>query len=1174
MRFNEIVVDAYGPFSDLCMEFSAEPNFHIIYGLNEAGKSSLLRAIHSLLFGISQKTPDAFLHDYPALKITAAIEAKDGQTLEFSRVKKKRLEDSLRRANGQTLSPAELSKMLGEQTEETFVSLYGLDHEELRRGGKDMLAGRGDLGRALFESGGAGAIRRILMQYRAQAEEIFTPRAQRPLNKSLKQIEDNRKAIRALLVRPSEWQVLVKEKSDRFAALEELRQQDSSLRTEIDQLKRIYENQKDLALRDALETKLSELGVVPVLASDFTEQRVRLTAEIERIQTELETQASEQSAATIELASLPETFPFVAAEAPIAALVRGLEGYRNSLKDLQKRQKTSQDAYTEASGIWRRLFPDLDFATIENLRLTPKQSQELHGLLKNREVRLAQLQIEQQRLEETRNKLSIERDKLRDTATPIDVSTLRAVVEEIKGEGPIEEQLKRARSARELADKALQQTLHALPIWTGSAEELSSLVVPLSETVERFAKRQELEQQQVSDIERDLDRCKKEQRETQELIDRLAEGKVLPTLEQMHSERGARDRGWQLIRRVAIEQDLTLHEAEAQYEPPKAIGNAFEAHLREADGAADRLIDDSQRVAQHEQLQRRHAQLIVDRGELLKRMGVIASEVERTQAEWIAQWHSFGALLLSAREMQGWMRKRDAVLEAQVKAVGFATEVAHIESNLDSAKLRVVKALLECEAAPMKEGETLASVLLRAAALVHEQERLSDERRELEVKIREMLADIPKMEQAVERLLNQGADWETRWNLATVRFSESYRSPEVLEKILQELPELFTKWDTHCDFNQRVQAIKSDVEGFHGRVAVLCARIAPELSDVPSEIAVEKLEQLLKRDESAQRRRSELTVTLNKLESSLKLNRSRLERVSAELQKLCVQAKVDNADELPAVERRVEEAKELKTQVRTLEETLIRRNGKDLSDIEREMADGSFDQLQTRLLKLQSYMPELESAREEAVRKLRDAERQLQEQENSAAYEEAVLAHQMAISQSIDLAEKYVQKQLAVKVLEKAMESYRDRNQAKVVAQAGRIFASLTDGRFEGLLADSEDGEASRLFVLRARDRSRLEVSSLSDGTADQLFLALRLASIEQRATTMEPLPCIFDDILVNYDDVRTAAALRQLAEFSRTTQVLLFTHHPRTVELAEKHCTSRFALHSLGGELTNVQKA
>jgi uncharacterized protein YhaN len=73
----------------------------------------------------------------------------------------------------------------------------------------------------------------------------------------------------------------------------------------------------------------------------------------------------------------------------------------------------------------------------------------------------------------------------------------------------------------------------------------------------------------------------------------------------------------------------------------------------------------------------------------------------------------------------------------------------------------------------------------------------------------------------------------------------------------------------------------------------------------------------------------------------------------------------------------------------------------------------------------------------------------------------------------------------------------------------------------------------------------------MSSGTRDQLFLALRLATLEEYLERSEPMPFVVDDILVNFDDERARATLEVLARLGERTQVLLFTHHGRIREQA-----------------------
>ena len=107
-------------------------------------------------------------------------------------------------------------------------------------------------------------------------------------------------------------------------------------------------------------------------------------------------------------------------------------------------------------------------------------------------------------------------------------------------------------------------------------------------------------------------------------------------------------------------------------------------------------------------------------------------------------------------------------------------------------------------------------------------------------------------------------------------------------------------------------------------------------------------------------------------------------------------------------------------------------------------------------------------------------------------------------------------------------------------------------GRFSGLDAGYDEQDEQLLFGVRSNG-TKVRVEGMSEGTRDQLFLALRLASLEQYLERNEPLPLVIDDILINFDDERSAATLKVLVEVAKRTQVLFFTHHAHLLALARK---------------------
>ena len=148
MRLKRLDLKAFGPFTNRTLEFSSNgPGFHIIFGQNEAGKSSSLRALKALLYGFPQQTPDNFIHSYDQLLVGGCLENGAGEEIVFQR-RKRRVGDVL----DETGSPLDLGVLvpfLSGVDPEIFASLYGIDHETLVRGGEEILAQKGEVGHKL-----------------------------------------------------------------------------------------------------------------------------------------------------------------------------------------------------------------------------------------------------------------------------------------------------------------------------------------------------------------------------------------------------------------------------------------------------------------------------------------------------------------------------------------------------------------------------------------------------------------------------------------------------------------------------------------------------------------------------------------------------------------------------------------------------------------------------------------------------------------------------------------------------------------------------------------------------------------------------------------------------------------------------------------------------------------
>jgi uncharacterized protein YhaN len=75
----------------------------------------------------------------------------------------------------------------------------------------------------------------------------------------------------------------------------------------------------------------------------------------------------------------------------------------------------------------------------------------------------------------------------------------------------------------------------------------------------------------------------------------------------------------------------------------------------------------------------------------------------------------------------------------------------------------------------------------------------------------------------------------------------------------------------------------------------------------------------------------------------------------------------------------------------------------------------------------------------------------------------------------------------------------------------------------------------------------------LSRGTAEQLYLSLRFGFVNEFVTHSEPLPLVFDDILVNFDPRRARAAAEAILELAEAQQILFFTCQPSIADLFQQ---------------------
>lgn len=207
---------------------------------------------------------------------------------------------------------------------------------------------------------------------------------------------------------------------------------------------------------------------------------------------------------------------------------------------------------------------------------------------------------------------------------------------------------------------------------------------------------------------------------------------------------------------------------------------------------------------------------------------------------------------------------------------------------------------------------------------------------------------------------------------------------------------------------------------------------------------------------------------------------------------------------------------------------------------------GTHDDLQVMRAHAESEAAEAEAAFDALVAEKNQLEGRLENESRERRIGELHLAEAGLRERLADAVERYVVLAAAARLLGEAQARYERERQPEVVKRAGELFATMTGGRYTGLTIPIGEG---RIEVFDARAGARTS-DLLSRGTAEQLYLALRLGLIAQLGVAGPGLPVLMDDVLVNFDPERRQGAAEAVVELAEARQVVFFTCHPETAEL------------------------
>ncbi len=1161
MRIRRLDLLRFGHFCDGVLDVSdGGARLHVVYGPNEAGKSTALAAIGDLLFGIPMQSPYNFLHDYKDMRIGAELETADGQRLTVQR--RKGRSNTLLDADDNRLDDRVLDAVLGGTDRRRFEALFGLSHESLRRGGDEMLKAEGHLGEMLFGAGGSVAgLTAVRERLNEEADAVFASRRarHRQIYAALEAYNEARRAVAERSVAAADWRRVEQDLDQTEAAAAQVHEQLKTLEAQRARAERIKRVRPLLAELAEAETQLAALAGVPDLPPDSEQRRTAALHDMATAAAVLRQHEAAAAEAQAELDGLEVPDALLAVADEVARLYEARGAILKSRLDLEKRRAERRVCHERLTDLTRRqglglspeesvrlLPPEPDIAQVRSLITRAAAIDKLHA---DARARLAEAEAERARLQEQQA----------DLAPAADVTALARSVAAVTARGDLDGAVAKAEQAADRARARVEQVLAALPLWTGTAAALAAAPVPGDATLRRFET--DMTAAAVT-VERAGERLRQAREDAAAAERGLAELQAqgeLPTPEAVAAARRHRDLGWHLIRRRFVDCEAVPDADLAAFAPPPELAaelapelaDAYQHAVAKADSLADRREAEAARLSRHATLA---AELAHARGRAERDSAALAAAraaAEALAAEWRAAWQPAGVVPQTPREMADWLAARTAVLRETAQAEQAEAALTEARRARDDAATALREALLPHQ--PEAATATAVTALLhRAEAMVTRATAAAEEQRRFAARLENQTALVQKERTRVADVARDDAAWRTAWMSALAAVGLGAATPPAAAEASLELwQQIRSVSREQADLDHRIERMLQDADDFAHRVGQVLESAGVTVATDDLAAAAAELFAGAEQAKAARDRRRELGKRRKTARKKSADERARIGRARAVLDELCRLAGCAGDEDLAAAIDRARAKSRLTTEIDQAQRKVLAAADGLTVEAARAEADGSdADALAGELAAVAERLRALVDESRDLGQRLQTLRLQRDDMARGRGAAEAAQDMRDAVAALQDGAERWMVLKTATFLLHRGVDRFRRERQGPLLRRAEALFRTLTRGSFSGFRIDYDTQDNPVLLGVRADGRD-CPVDGMSDGTRDQLFLALRLAAVEEHARSTEPLPFVADDLFVHFDDDRAAAGLDALVELGATTQVLLFTHHLHLAELA-----------------------
>jgi hypothetical protein len=1022
--------------------------------------------------------------------------------------------------------------------------LFGLDTALLRSGGRELIRTQGRLGQVLFAAGGGmGRVRELSTALEAKRDELGRATVRhkaRPLWSALSAWEQAGMDLRRVALRPEGWTKMERDATDAAQKLEALLAEQKAGMAERDHLRTIGATRPWLdRLRDARE-RLANTAGAPELDNAF-EQRWRDALEAGAKTASIADAAQASLAAATEArAALTFDPTWLEAETAIDALAELRGVAQGAMTDLPKRQSEM----TELAAKSARSRQDLGWDPAMVPPPAPDVLDAQRRLRRYPKLAADAAAAERERADAERA-LAAAQAELDALPGEIDVAHAADLAQRLRSGGDPAARLDAGRHKLRLAEAALAKALAAVPDRALSEDALAATVAPsdprldaadkalaAAEAAHKAAVRDRAER--VAEIDRERER-----------LANLEQAALLPPPDALRETRDRRDRLWAGLRDAAWGRPRSGEPAGEPPDPAAAI--ELDRAMHEADAVADSLIAHGREVAEAASLRSRLARLGAEHAKDQENVARTMSDLVAARNELAAIAEAAGGNAPDMAGLRAFLRARaDAVLRRGERDAA-AAELADTSADLTCLGHRLAKAMDMPRCDPTALGSLLSELDRRVAAATN----LATTRALLTKRSREqrsVLAAKAAAAQTADRALK---DWHEQWApVARMLARPEGEAPAMTADALALVEEL-RRTDAETDsLRRRIEEMHAAISLLAGKVRGL-AGLSPEFAGLPPIEAADAFRRRLEHERREAARCKDADERIERAVRHLAIARTDAEAATRTL--IGLRAAL-GAETNEIAERQLQRARVVaqarKDAAGASRELAVQGGGLGTDALAARAAETTAEADTARISAIDARHAELTSLIAAARDKAAAAANALDLAGSGLEASEAARRREAAQSMLARTAEEALVLHAAHALLRAALDRRANGANRPLLARIGEVFRTITGGAQAGVtIEETRDGQT--MVALEADGTTRKLLDQLSEGTSDQLYLALRIAALEDYAAAASPLPFIADDVLQTFDDPRTAATLRALLGLSDRVQVIALTHHTHVGDLA-----------------------